>query len=263
VFGSKRHEALPIVTALNHLPLPRPGAIELMAETLSLLTATLAGVHLESYSLLPPRYHLCGCRLIWRLGEKVQEQTRDIRAGDAIGLALLLKTALSVSEELFAHMSVSLAEGQTPEVVFARHLLKQEGIVLPPGRKLRPGYSGTPLRDALVREFKACLLGKAPVFPAEDMQRRKQDYLAFLLAENAPVPASDQELADASRPQRGAMTGPSRGTCQSRAEAVPGVWRARDRSVLSLRADSGSPPPEPGAPLPGQVSAQTWRRAGR
>jgi hypothetical protein len=60
-------------------------------------------------------------------------------------------------------------------------LLKREGIVLPEGKKLRLGYSKTPMRDALVKEFKASLLGKAPPFPEEDLAQRKKDLLSFLL----------------------------------------------------------------------------------
>jgi len=41
VFGLERHEALPIVAALNHLTLPRPETINLMAETLILLNSRL------------------------------------------------------------------------------------------------------------------------------------------------------------------------------------------------------------------------------
>ncbi len=46
---------------------------------------------------------------------------------------------------------------------------------------------GVRARDALVKEFKASLSGKAPIFPEEDMEQRKKDYLAFLLCEGARV----------------------------------------------------------------------------
>jgi bifunctional DNase/RNase len=187
VFGIERHEALPIVAALNHLTLPRPDAINLMVETLTLLNHKLEEVRMESYSMLPPLYHLCGCRLRWCLGETVQEQTKHVRAGDAIGLALLMEAPIFASDALFKQIGVSLADGQTPELVFAKYLLKQEGITLPEGKKLRLGRSKTPLRDALVKEFKASLLGKAPIFPEEDMEQRKKEYLTFLLGESAQV----------------------------------------------------------------------------
>jgi bifunctional DNase/RNase len=183
LFGIERHEALPIVAALHHLTLPRPGTIHLMAETLMFLNYQLEEVRMESYSMLPPLYHLCGCQLSWRLGETVQDQTKHMRAGDAIGLALLMEAPIFVSDELFKQIGVLLPDGQTPELVFARYLLKQEGITLPEDKKLRLGHSKTPLRDALVKEFKASLLGKAPVFPEEDMEQRKKEYLAFLLGE--------------------------------------------------------------------------------
>jgi bifunctional DNase/RNase len=47
VFGLERHEALPIVVALNHLTLPRPETIHLMAETLTLLHCRLEEVHID------------------------------------------------------------------------------------------------------------------------------------------------------------------------------------------------------------------------
>jgi hypothetical protein len=87
--------------------------------------------------------------------------------------------------ELFKQMGVSLADGLTPELLFARYLLRQEGIALPEGKELRLGFSKTPLRDALVKEFKTSLLGKAPIFPEEDIEKRKRDYLAFILGKDA------------------------------------------------------------------------------
>jgi len=187
VLGIERHEALPIVGALHHLTLPRPGAIHLMAETLTLLNYKLEEVCIESYSMLPPLYHLCQCQLSWCSGSTVQEQTKQMRVGDAIGLALLLEAPILVSDELFKQIGVSLADGQTPELAFAKYLLKREGITEPSGKKLRLGHSKTPLRDALVKEFKASLLGKAPVFPEEEMEQRKKEYLTFLLGESAQV----------------------------------------------------------------------------
>ncbi len=117
----------------------------------------------------------------------VQEQMKQMRIGDAIGLALLLEAPILVSDELFKQLGVLLADGLTPELAFARYLLQREGITVPEGKKLRLGQSKTPLRDALVKEFKASLLGKAPVFPEEEMEQRKKEYLTFLLGENAQV----------------------------------------------------------------------------
>ncbi len=185
VLGVERHEALPIVAALNHLTLPRPETINLMVDTLKSLNYSLQDVRIESHSMLPPAYNLCRCRLRWRSGDAVQEEVMDMRSGDVVGLAVLMDAPLLVSEELFKQAGANLPEGQTLELAFARHLLKREGIELPEGKKLRLGHSKTPLRDALVKEFKASLLGKAPVFPEEDMEKRKKEYLAFLLGEDA------------------------------------------------------------------------------
>jgi bifunctional DNase/RNase len=185
VFHVERHEAWPIVAALNEVTLPRQETINVMADTLKSLNCILEEVCIESHSMIPPLYNLCSCMLRWRTGEGVQEQAMTLRPGDAVGLALLMQAPLLISEEIFQQMGIPLSEGETPELVFARYLLRQEGITLLEGKKLRLGYSGTPLRDALVKEFKASLLGKAPPFPEEDMERRKKDYLAFLLGEDA------------------------------------------------------------------------------
>lgn len=187
VLGLERHEALPIVAALNQLPLPRPETINVMAETLKSLNTGLEGIRIISHSMLPPLYNLCTCQLILHTGETTQELTRQMRPGDAIGLALLMAAPLFASDELFQQQGIVLAADQTPELVFARYLLRQEGIRLPEGKKLRLGYSKTPLRDALVKEFKASLAGKAPIFPEEEMELHKKAYLAFLIGESIQV----------------------------------------------------------------------------
>jgi bifunctional DNase/RNase len=183
IFNIERQEALPIVAALHDLPLPRPQTINMMVETLKLLKCTLEEVRIESFSMLPPRYNLCSCLLRWRTGEAVREQALTLPPGDVLALALLMKAPLFISEEVANQIGGVLPEGGTPELVFAWYVLKQEGVTLPEGKKLRLGFSKTPLRDALVKEFKASLLGKAPPFPEEDMEQRKKDYLAFLLGE--------------------------------------------------------------------------------
>jgi bifunctional DNase/RNase len=183
IFHIERQEALPIVAALHNLPVPRPQTSNVMADTLKLLGYTLEEAHIESHSMLPSRYNMCGCRLRWRTGEAVQEQTLNMRPGDMLALALLMSAPLFLSEELAKQIGVVLAEGETPELLFARRILNRAGITLPEGKQPRLGYSKTPLRDALVKEFKAALLGKAPPFPEEDREQRKKDYLAFLLRE--------------------------------------------------------------------------------
>lgn len=190
VFGIERQEALPIVAALHDLPQPCPQTVNVMVDTLKLLGGTLEEVHIEHLSMLPPLYNLCSCKMRWRNGsngEAMQEQVLNMRPGDVLALALLMKAPLFISDELSWQIGVTLAEGETPELLFARYLLKQEGITLPEGKKPRLGFSKTPLRDALVKEFKASLLGKAPLFPEEDMEQRKKDYLAFLLGEGVRV----------------------------------------------------------------------------
>ena len=181
VFGIERHEALPIVAALHDLTLPRPQTIDVMVETLKLLGYMLEKVCIEGFSMIPPHYNLCSCVLLWRNGEAVREQVLHVRPSDVLALALLMKAPIFISDELSQQIGVTLADGETPELLFARYVLKQEGITLPEGKKLRLGFSKTPLRDALVKEFKASLMGKAPPFPEEDMELRKKEYLDFMI----------------------------------------------------------------------------------
>ncbi|HEY6406481.1 MAG TPA: hypothetical protein VIY29_03325 [Ktedonobacteraceae bacterium] len=130
-------------------------------------------------------YNLCSCVLSWRNGEAVREQVLNVRPGDVLALALIMKAPIFISDELSKQIGVVMAEGETPEQLFARYLLKQEGVTLPESKKLRMGFSKTPLRDALVKEFKASLLGKAHPFPEEDLEQQKKDYMAFLLGDSA------------------------------------------------------------------------------
>lgn len=180
--GVERHEALAIVAVLHNLTLPRPQTINIMVETLILHGDTLQEVRIERVSMSP--IYLFSAILLWRHSDNSEfVQKLDIRPGDALGLALLMKCPLLFSDELM-RMSIRLSEGQTPELMLINDLLKREGIVLPEGKKLRLGYSKTPMRDFLVKEFKAALSGKAPPFPEEDLEQRKKDYLRFLLGDD-------------------------------------------------------------------------------
>ena len=181
IFGIERQEALPIVAALHDLNLPRPQTIDVMVETLKLVGCMLERVCIEGFSMIPPLYNLCSCVLLWHNGEVVREQVLHLRPGDALALALLMKAPIFISNELSQQIGVTLEDGETPELLFARYVLKQEGITLQEGKKLRLGFSKTPLRDALVKEFKASLMGKAPPFPEEDMELRKKEYLDFMI----------------------------------------------------------------------------------
>jgi bifunctional DNase/RNase len=181
VFSIERHEALPIVATLHNLNMPRPQTITIAADSFKFLGYTLQEVHIEHFSFLPPLYHLCTCRLFWHNGESIQVQHTTMRPGDAIGLSLLMNAPLLVSEELYRELGVPLSSGQTPETLCAYQLLKREGVALPVRQSLRLGYSKTPLRDVLIKEFKAALSGKEPLYPEEDAEQRKQEYLDFLL----------------------------------------------------------------------------------
>jgi uncharacterized protein len=185
VLGLERHEALPIVAALHNLSVPRPQTINLMVDTLKQNGITLEEVRLEHISLVPPMYYLFTAALLWRNSNNDKNtQQLSIRPGDALGLALLMGCPLLLADEVAQKIGYTLPEGQTPELCLLHDFLKREGITLPEGKKLRLGYSKTPMRDALVKEFKASLQGKAPPFPEEDLELRKKEYLAFLLAED-------------------------------------------------------------------------------
>ncbi len=180
--GVERHEALPIVAALHNLTLPRPQTINVMVDTFKFHGILLEEVRLERVSISP--IYLFSTVLRWRKGDRSEMvQKLDMRAGDALGLALLMNCPILLLDEL-ARGGIRLSEGQTPELYLINDLLKREGIALPGEKKLRLGYSKTPMRDALVKEFKAALSGKAPPFPEEDLEQRKKDYLAFLLQES-------------------------------------------------------------------------------
>ena len=181
--GLERHEALLIVAALHHLTLPRPQTINVMVDTLKLHDVTLVEARIEDFIWLSSIY-LFSTILLWRHNNGDEtEQKLDMRPGDVIGLPLLMNSPLLLSDNL-ARRGIILTEGQTPELWQINDLLKRESIVLSEGKKPRLGYSKTPMRDALVKEFKASLSGKAPPFPEEDMEQRKKEILAFLLRED-------------------------------------------------------------------------------
>jgi len=115
---------------------------------------------MQRYSLLPSRSHLCTDRLVWHAGGIQREQIRDMSAGDALGLARLLEAPLFVSDERPSQRRFLWPEAQMSELIFASYLLKQERFASL--EKLRPGYEETPLHDALVKELRACVPGKAP-----------------------------------------------------------------------------------------------------
>ena len=176
----ERHEALAIVAALHNLALPRPQTVNLPASTLTFHGITLDEMHLARFSQSP--IYLATVTLRWRDShQRAMEQPLDLRPGDAIALALLMHCPLLLTDELARQASTPLAEGETPELCQINALLKREGIVPLEGKHLRLGYSKTPMRNALLKEFKASLLGKAPPFPEENLELRKQELLTFLL----------------------------------------------------------------------------------
>jgi len=173
---------LPVVAALHGLRLPRPSMANVMVEMFRFHGLVLEEMRIERGRLSP--VYLFSTVLRWRDGgggERVQEL--DLSPGDALGLAVLTGCRLLVSDELAKQWGVVLSEGQTAELYLINDLLRREGNRLAEGQGLRLGFGKTPMRDALVKEFRACLLGKAPPFPEEDMERRKRELLNFLLGE--------------------------------------------------------------------------------
>ncbi|MGH2506716.1 MAG: bifunctional nuclease domain-containing protein [Ktedonobacteraceae bacterium] len=178
--GLERHEALPLVAALHNLTLPRPQTINVMAATLKLHHLALAEVRIDKMTWLSSIY-LLTTTLLWQNNDgNTSEQTVDLRPGDVLGLALLMDCPISLTDEMI-RFCVTLAEGQTPELHAINVLLYSANMAVPEGKSVRLGYGKTPMRDALVKEFKAALLGKAPPFPEEDLEVRKKEYVTFLL----------------------------------------------------------------------------------
>ena len=176
----ERQEALAIVALQHNLPLPRPLTIHSMANALKAFNVALEAVRIERMQPAPFAYFCAVARL--RNGDTVQEL--DIRPSDALSLVLLMEGPIFVSNALLEQSGIVLSEDQTPELYFAEQLLKQEGIALPEGKKLRLGYSKTPACDALIKEFKAALLGKPQLFPEQDLEQAKNNYLSFILGTN-------------------------------------------------------------------------------
>jgi bifunctional DNase/RNase len=177
--GIERHEAIPIVAALNGLPLPRPPAIQLMADTLRLHGIALSSVRLEQFRSSP--LFLFATTLQWRNRDGAETlERRDMTPGDLVGLALLMESPLVLSDELERY-ALRLSDGQTPETYLIDDFLKRQGVTLEEGQRPRLGFSKTPMRDALVKEIKVALAAKAPPFPEDGLEQRKQDYLALLL----------------------------------------------------------------------------------
>ena len=92
-----------------------------------------------------------------------------------------MDSPIFLADALMDRVGVVLTDGQTPELYMIDRLFKIAEITLCEHFRPRLGYSKMPMRDALVKEFKASLLGKAPPFPEDDLEQRKKDYLAFLL----------------------------------------------------------------------------------
>jgi bifunctional DNase/RNase len=127
--GIERHEVLPIVAALHHLRLPRPPTLHVLLDTLVLHDITLAAIQLDD--LRPsPIYLFTATLRWWDAGGRDWEQQRDLRPGDAIGLALLTGCPLLLADELAQRLGVTLTEGQTAETSLLDDLLRREGLVL-------------------------------------------------------------------------------------------------------------------------------------
>ena len=187
-----QQEAYVIVMALQQITTPRPLTLHFMANTLKATQVTLEEVRIEGLLLSPVPVFTAVARL--RNGDVVQEI--DVRPSDALGLAALLNSPISVAEELFntdvlpaevfpqQRVGVILVDGKTPEEHFAETIFAQAGIVLPAGKKLRLGLNKARAREDLVREVKSFLQG-IPQAPNEQAgERAKWAYFRYVLGED-------------------------------------------------------------------------------
>jgi bifunctional DNase/RNase len=174
--------AYEMAMALHHIEAPRPTTLRFMAQALQSTGVVLEEVCIEQFrpSPLPVFY----ATAYLRNGENVQPLALDVRPSDALGLALLLNSPISVAADLLANMSIELPEGKTPEIHYAEQALALEGIALPEGKKLRLGYSKTPARDAVLKEIKSLLLGMPQAPGEKEFEQAKRAYLVYLLGED-------------------------------------------------------------------------------
>jgi bifunctional DNase/RNase len=175
-----QQEAYVIAMALHQLDSPRPMTLHFMANAFRALNVVLEEVRIEQLQRSPLPFFYAVAQL--RNGETMQEL--DVRPSDALGLAVLLGSPISVSEQLLEDVGVILPEGKTPELYYAEQLLKHEGITLPEGKMLRLGYSKVPACDAVVKEIKATLSG-IPQLPGEkEFEQARKNYLRFVLGDD-------------------------------------------------------------------------------
>ena len=151
-----------------------------MANAFRALNVVLEEVRIEQLQRSPLPFFYAVAQL--RNGETVQEL--DVRPSDALGLAVLLGSPISVSEQLLEDVGVLLPKGKTPELYYAEQLLKHEGIILPEGKKLRLGYSKVPARDAVLKEIKATLSGIPQPSGEKEFEQARKNYLKFVLGDD-------------------------------------------------------------------------------
>ncbi len=175
-----QQEAYVIVMAVHGLDSPRPMTLHFMANAFKALNVVLEEVRIEQLPRSPLPFFYAVAQL--RNSETVQEL--DVRPSDALGLAVLLGSPISVSEQLLEDVGVILPEGKTPELYYAEQLLKHEGIVLPEGKKLRLGYSKVPARDAVVKEIRATLSGIPQPLGEKELEQARKNYLKFVLGDD-------------------------------------------------------------------------------
>src|SRR5947209_18982246 len=175
-----QQEAYVIAMALHRLDSPRPMTLHFMANAFRALNVVLEEVRIEQLQRSPLPFFYAVAQL--RNGETVQEL--DVRPSDALGLAVLLSSPISVSEQLLEDAGIVLPEGKTPELHYVEQLLKHAGIALPEGKKLRLGYSTVPARDAVIKEIKATLSGIPQPRGEKEFEQARKNYLRFVLRED-------------------------------------------------------------------------------
>ncbi len=91
-----------------------------------------------------------------------------------------MQAPLLFSDELFQQMGTELPAGQTPELVFAEHLLKREGIALARGQTAPPGLqqdaaARCPLKRVKIKVFRHYFIQRAGENPENRKDRTTLD----------------------------------------------------------------------------------------
>lgn len=171
-------EALPIALGLSGIATPRPLTIHFMV---NIMRAT--GVQLEEVRIEALKDNIYYAIAKVRNGELVSEV--DVRPSDAIGLALLMERPIFVAEDILERAGTVIPEGKTAEVFFGEQWLEREGITLPEGKTIQIKRDKEKERAHMLQTMEEMMNPAKTPPTAEEIERSKQRYLAFLMGEDA------------------------------------------------------------------------------